>query len=243
MSFIDKLTRKNILYYPGCLTKFAAKEIGEKYQKVFRKLGIDFIMLPNVELCCGSPVISGGHADVAKEIAVKNFQIFKDHGVKKIITNCPGCFKVFSKNYPLLVPEWDIEVEHATVTLLKEFEKNKPKVTKKITATYHDPCHLAKHCGITEEPRKLLALLGVELKEMPLSKMDAFCCGGGSSVKSNYPELAKSVAKERLEMAKEAANIVITPCPMCFKHMDENAEGINVLELSELLDVEENGKD
>lgn len=242
MNFLEKLTRKNTLFYPGCLTKFAAKDIGEKYQKVLRKLGIDFIMLPNVELCCGSPVVSGGHPEMAKEIAEKNFKIFKEHGVRKIITNCPGCYKVFSKNYPLLVKGWDIEVEHATVTLLREFEKKKPKVTRKITATYHDPCHLAKHCGITEEPRKLLALLGVELKEMPLSGKNAFCCGAGSSVKSNYPDMAKSIAKERLAMAKEAANIVITPCTMCFKHLDENSEGVNVLELSELLDVDENGK-
>lgn len=237
MNFLDKLTRRNTLYYPGCLAKFAAKELSEKYQKILKKLNIDFIMLPNAELCCGSPLENSGHPDIAKEMAEKNFKIFKEHGVRKIITNCPGCYKVFAKDYPKMVPGWDIEVEHTVVTLLRHFEKNPPKVEKRITATYHDPCHLGRHVGLYEEPRKLLNLLGVDLKEMELSGKDSLCCGGGSGVKTNYPELANAVAKERLEIAKKAAIILITPCPMCFKHMEANAEGINVIEISELIDT------
>lgn len=238
MNFLERLTRRNTLYYPGCLTKFAAKELSERYQRILRKIGVDFIMLPNAELCCGSPLINAGHPDTAKEMAEKNFKIFKEHGIKKIITSCPGCYKVFAKDYPQMVPEWDIEVEHTIITLLRHYEKLPPKA-KTLAATYHDPCHLAKHCGIYDEPRKLLGLLGVDLKEMPLSKEDAFCCGGGSSVRSNYPELAKAVAKERLDMAKKAADVIITPCPMCFKHMSENAGGIRVIEIIELLGEEE----
>lgn len=237
MNFLDRLTRRNTLYYPGCLAKFAAKELSEKYQKILRKIGEDFIMLANLELCCGSPLINSGHPDIAKDMAEKNFKIFKEHGVKKIITNCPGCFKVFSKDYPTLVKGWDIEVEHAITAMLRHFEKNPPVVTKQITATYHDPCHLGRHTGLYEEPRKLLKLLGIDLKEMELAGRDALCCGGGSGVKTNYPELANAVAKERLEIAKKAANLVITPCPMCFRHMDENSQEINVIEISELIDT------
>ncbi len=87
MAFLDKLLGGNTLYYPGCLTKFVAVELKEKYEKILRKLGIDFITLYEFELCCGSPALKAGYEVDFRKLAEKNLKIFKDHAVKKIITN------------------------------------------------------------------------------------------------------------------------------------------------------------
>jgi len=235
MSFISKLLPGNTLYYPGCLTKYVAKDLEENYKKILNKIGIDFIMLKESEFCCGIPVLNAGHKKEAKELAEKNFKLFKERGVKKIITSCPSCFHMFKSNYPKFVKDWDIKVEHITQTINEAIKKGKiiPRNLNE-DITYHDPCHLGRYEGIYEEPRDILKKSG-NLKEMKLTKNYSFCCGGGSGVKSNQPELANSIAKERVGMAKETkAKILCTSCPMCYLHLKENSKDIEVMELSQL---------
>lgn len=248
MGFIDALKNiggGNILFYPGCLTKFAAKELETNYKKVFDKIGLDVIMLSDIEVCCGSPILNAGHGDEAKELMQKNQKIFKEHGVKKIITACPACYHMFDKTYPQFLENWDIKCEHASQTIAKAI-KEKKLVPKKlgVDVTFHDPCHLGRFSGVYDAPRDVIGSFG-NLKEMKLTKQYAFCCGGGSGVKSNYPELANSVAKQRLRMAKETkAKYLTTCCPMCYFNFKENSNDIKVKELSEFLvdDFEVNEK-
>jgi len=239
---------ENILYYPGCLIKFVGTELEENYKKILSAAGIDFIQLHELELCCGSPILNAGHIREAEEIAEKNFRVFKEHGITKIITSCPACYKTFSQEYPKLVKGWNIEVEHITKTIDSAIKAGKLKAPELNTeVTYHDPCHLGRHSGIYDEPRSIIKATGAKLREMRLSRENALCCGAGSGVKSNYPELANAAAKERVEMAKDTkAKMLVTTCPMCYYNLKENASGIEVVELSQLLEKKggkkENGK-
>jgi heterodisulfide reductase subunit D len=241
MAIFGKLFSGNILYYPGCLTKTVAKDLLENYKKILTKIGIDYIVLNDLEVCCGSPILNAGFKEDARKLAEKNFEVFKAHGVKKIITACPACYKTYSQDYPKLLKKWDIEVEHITMTLSKAIKegKLKPKQIGK-SMTYHDPCHLGRHCGIYDEPREFLKATGAELKEMELSKELAFCCGAGGGVSANHPELAAAIAKERVSMAeKTGADELVTCCPMCYYNLKDNSKKMKVREFSQLL-VEEN---
>ncbi len=235
MGLFNKIVGGNTLFYPGCLMKFVAKDLAENYRKILRKAGIDFIELKDLEVCCGSPVASSGYTQDAKALADKNLKIFKDHAVKKIITSCPACFRMFSQEYPKIV-KWDIQVEHVTQTILDALAKGKLKLNKaNETITYHDPCHLGRYCKVYDEPRKILEDLGFKIVEMKFNKENAFCCGGGGGLKANYPKLSEAVAKDRVQQAKETgAKVLVTTCPLCYLHMKET-EGIEVKELSQLI--------
>ncbi len=239
MGLLDKFLGGNVLYYPGCLTKFVAKDIADNYRKILRKIGIDFIELKEKEVCCGSPALNAGFIETAKDLARKNFKVFKEHRVKKIITPCPACFKTLSRDYPTLVGNWNIEVEHITQTIFKALKEGKLKFGRKVKeiVTYHDPCYLGRHSGIYEEPRKILESMGYKVEEMKFSRNNASCCGGGAGVQSNYPELANRIAKERIDQAIETrAKILVTTCPLCYLHLKRNSEDkIKVVEISESL--------
>jgi len=203
-----------------------------------RKIGVDFIELKELEVCCGSPVLAAGYIKEAKKLAQKNFKVFKEHSVKKIITPCPACFRIFSQLYPKLVKVWDIQVEHVTQTIARAIESGKLKLKKKkVKVTFHDPCHLGRYSGIYEEPRKIISSKA-KLEEMEMNRELALCCGGGGGVRANYPELAEEMAKERIEQAEETkAQILVTCCPLCFiqlKEASRNAK-IKVMELSEFI--------
>lgn len=231
-----KNINSNTLYYPGCLTKFVGKDILDNYIKIFNKINLDFIMLKDLEVCCGSPIINSGNKKEAKDLATKNYKIFKDHNVGKIITNCPACYHMFSKVYPEFVLNWDIEVEHITQTISTAIKENKLNLkNKNIEFTYHDPCHLGRYSNIYKEPREILNNVG-KLKEMKFSKNYSFCCGGGSGVKSNFSDLSNSVAKQRINMAKEInVNCLVTSCPMCYYNLKDNSKEVSVKEISQMI--------
>ncbi len=241
MGLFDKLMGGNVLFYPGCMEKFVLKNLQENYEKILRKCGIEFIKLKDLEVCCGSPVFNAGYLDDFETLALKNYKIFKEHGVKKIITPCPACFKTFKLEYPKVVKEFDIEVEHITQTIwsaIKEGKLKLKKINKPVKVTYHDPCHLGRHCEVYDEPREILKTLGYSIVEMKFNKKDAFCCGGGGGVRSNYSELSEEVAKERVNQAKETkAKFIITSCPMCSSCLHEAGKKskIKTVELSSVI--------
>jgi len=241
MSILNKIFRGNTLYYPGCLTKFVGKDIEKNYQELLRKAGVDFIVLSEIEKCCGSPVKNAGFEEDFKKLAEENLKAFKEHSVKRIITNCPACFLIFSKDYPkLLGQDWDIEVRHFTEFILEAAKTGKLELPKyeNVKATYHDPCHLGKQSEIYEQPRELLKIMGINLVEMQLNKVNSFCCGGGGGLQSNNPELADKVARQRLEQARDVnVDIIITPCTLCDLHMGKSGDGlgVEVYEFSEVL--------
>ena len=79
MSFLNKIfSSHNILYYPGCLTKFVARDLLDNYRRILRQMKIDFIELSSIELCCGSPALKAGYFKNFQELAEKNLKIFQD---------------------------------------------------------------------------------------------------------------------------------------------------------------------
>lgn len=233
MSLIDKFTRPNILYYPGCLTKFTLPKIHKNYQTILSKEGIDFMLLNDQEVCCGSPAKNAGDQKIFLKLAEKNLEVFTAHSIGKIITACPGCALVFRQDYPrLLGAKWKIKTFHITEII----EPKKATTKKKIEMSYHDSCHLGRGLSIYEAPRRLIESSGYQVKEMLLNREKSFCCGGGGGVKSNHSELSNQIAKDRIDQAKEnGAEAICTACPMCYANLKENSAGFQVKELSELI--------
>ena len=91
MSILKKVKgffeKQNIVYYPGCVTKYVYKDLLNNYRKLFNKIGLDFIELKDLEKCCGSPVINAGYPSDYKDLIKHNKKKFEEAGVKTIITN------------------------------------------------------------------------------------------------------------------------------------------------------------
>jgi len=238
MGILSKIFAGNTLYYPGCLTKFALPEHIEKYKKLLELEGIDFVMLKDKELCCGSPAKNAGAEEKFKIAAKKNLEAFRQHGIKRIISNCPACVAIFRKEYPkVLGKQWNIEVFHVTEILNNSLEKLKNVDGKK--ATYHDPCHLGRVLGIYDQPREVIKKAGYQLVEMELSREDSFCCGGGGGVRSNEPDLSGRIGADRTTQAKKTGSeVLITACPMCYAQLKKNVpNGLKVLEFVDLFEL------
>ena len=222
--WIEKLAGSNTLYYPGCVTRYALPEVGKRYEDLLRRAGIDFIVLPGEMVCCGSPVKRAGYTADFDALKKKNLEIFARFSVRKIITNCPGCYHTLKHDYGL-------EAYHVAQIFAAQSFPQTTRVAEPIT--YHDPCHLGRWSGIYDEPRQLLTRAGWQIAELPDNRDNSLCCGAGGGVKSNFPELADAIARERLAQVENGR--LCTACPLCYAHFKANANGVEVIEFGDAL--------
>ena len=84
----------------------------------------------------------------------------------------------------------------------------------RLTAAYHDACHLAHAQRITAQPRDLLtAIPGLALAELP----DAgICCGSAGIYNLVQPEAATELgARKAASVASTGADLVVSANPGC----------------------------
>ena len=239
MGLFSIFGKSNTLYFPGCTTYFKFKENFEIYQKIFSRLGIGFKIIDK-KICCGLPALEAGYDKEARKLARRNFEIFKEEGVTDIITTSPKCYKMFLLDYPVLLPDFDIGIRNIWEIILDEL-KSRPRLIKNKAmeiVTYHDSCYLSRYCGIYDEPREILELIGYEIKEMPDSKLNSVCCGRCGGLTIINPELSDKIAKQRILQAKRiGVKKMIVSSFDNYQILKKNSkdEDIEIFELSEVL--------
>ncbi len=205
------------LYYPGCVSKYLVKDVQRRHEHLLTMFDIDYIKLPEVEMCCGKPALELGHKDVFKEIVRKNKEILNNQGIKSVITPCPKCYYMFKKYY-------GIEVKLMAEVILENLEKINKKFSEEVWL--FDPCNPEGFEEVYDAPREILNRLGFNVKEFMHKSM---CCG--HPIKENSPRVAEEMAKQRLERTGK----IITICPSCFMHLKQSVPNAKVLEISEVL--------
>ena len=166
-------------YFVGCTSTYRNRSIADATLSILNKLGEDFTVVD--EACCGSVLQRiGGDEAAVKQIMERNVRSAADLGVEEVVFSCAGCYRMFKQEYPKFV-DVPFKVRHISEFLADKDLKLKP-LDKKLT--YHDPCHLGRHTGVYDAPRKLLSQIPeAEFKEMPHNRETALCCGGGGGVR------------------------------------------------------------
>ena len=213
-----------MLYFRGCTAREKLPGIADATEELLALAGVEYHVLPD-EKCCGSVLIRTGFNEEARKQIEKNTEILKG---EKIITSCAGCYKTLKEDYE------GLDVIHISQLLDELITKGRLKLNKTdFNVTYHDSCHLARHCGVFDEPREVIENVA-DIVEMQNNHEDSLCCGAGGGVKSAYPEIASQLAQSRIAQAKDTGcELLITACPFCKLNL-ENDE-LEVLDLTEFL--------
>ncbi|MEN4017874.1 MAG: fumarate reductase (CoM/CoB) subunit TfrB [Methanobacterium sp.] len=238
--FIKAVTREskkekpNVAFFTGCLVDYRHPEIGFALLKVLEEQGVD-VMVPEDQICCGSPLIRTGQTDIVETLIAKNREVFE--GYDTIITVCAGCGATLKNDYP----RYGVKLNVVDISEFLADNLNTEDMNPlNMRVTYHDPCHLARSQGITKEPRKILnKIKGLEFVEM---KDPDKCCGAGGGVRSGKPEIAAALGKKKAKMIKELnVDAVVTICPFCQNNiiasLKEEGVEIPVLNILQLLEM------
>jgi Fe-S oxidoreductase len=243
---VPRFTRGDeFLYYVGCVGSYdvRAQKAARALACLLLEAGVSFGILGSQEQCDGNEVEYLGEAGLFQFLRDRNVQVFRDLGVKKIVTLSPHAYNTFKKAYPQ-----EFEVCHYSQLLLDLIRNGRlrPAEEGNYKITYHDPCFLGRHNDEYDAPRQVLqAIPGLELVEMARTGKNAFCCGGGSG---NFYTGISACGRERASMArvKEAsasgAQILAVACPTCLTMLEDalKSEGLDesmvVMDIAEVLE-------
>lgn len=243
-----------ICYFVGCTTSIEsrAQAIARSFARILMHGRVPFGTLGKKEPCCGDIARRSGEEGLFEMEMEACSELFRSSGLREVVTSSPHCFHTLRNDYPahgaLLGPaaKGPVRVRHYSQFLEELLRKGELSFTRDfpLKLTYHDPCYLGRHNRIFDEPRTVLrAMPGAKLLEMPRSRENSFCCGGGGDrMWQEELEGEDKISHIRVrEAADTGAEILVTACPLCLIMLEDarkaaHLEGaIRVMDLNELV--------
>lgn len=222
--------RGEFMFFGGCTMPLRQVDTLKNMMKILNAAGIK-IAISKDEWCCGSIALRIGDENSVIDMAKHNVEEIRKTEAKIVFTACAGCYRTLKKDYPeLLEEDLPFEVKHITEILIDMLNKNKipfkAEESETLKVTYHDPCHLGRHMNLYEIPREVISKIpGIEFIEMKRNRKNAWCCGAGGGVKSQFADLAVEISKERImEAIESGANVLTTSCPFCIGNLKDAYE-------------------
>ena len=240
-----------LLFFVGCYYSYdpRLRKVAVATANILKRARVDFGILGNKESCCGESIRKTGNEEVFKSLAKENIKSFIDAGVKRVLVASPHCYHTFKNEYPEFMVHLDVvHISQFLTELIEEGRLDLPpdpglrlKGELKKKVTFHDPCYLGRHNGIYDQPRDVLKKLsGLELVEMPDSREDSLCCGGGGGrIWAETPK-EERFSDLRVAQAKEVgAEVLATSCPYCISNFEESRLALGDDDPLEIKDITE----
>ena len=214
-------------FFVGCLIDKIFPEIAKSAVYVLEHHGAG-IFIPDKQGCCGIPALSSGDTNTFKRLLYHSVDKFSGIEFDYLVTACATCTSTIKEIWPLMAKEFATELSEAVSLLAEKTMDINQFIVSKIglkpadgeiadpptVVTYHDPCHLKKSLGVSDEPRKVIrAAPGYRLVEMAESDV---CCGMGGSFNLQYYELSSRIGSlKRDHIRATGCKAVATGCPAC----------------------------
>ena len=224
-------------FFTGCMINYFYTDIGRAVVKVLIENDIE-VVIPRFQDCCGIPASVNGDVGSARTLAKRNLRAFERIGADALVVACSSggtawkhVFGELLENDPelkALADKWAKKSYDISEFLIHQVPFKKEglgRVARKVT--YHDPCHLNRGQGISQEPREILkSIPGVELIEM---KEPGRCCGMAGSFSLVHPDLSVQISDHKTsDIQTTNTDTVATGCPACRLQLQSGVENAGV---------------
>lgn len=217
--------RGRVGYFPGCSIMAHAPDLAERTVMLLRALGV--VPVPVTDRCCGIPAFNAGQMDRFEANAAAFLEGLRARRIRRLVVSCPSCLNALRN----LFPGSGVRYVHIT----EEIATGGMGADLGLRVMYHDPCNLARKCGIVDEPRQVLVALGCEVVEPVHHTTGTLCCGGGGGMVVRYPEGSLEAARRRVAEADDLeVDAIVTSCTTCRLRLAEVSVGIPVLDVVDL---------
>ena len=237
--------RKRVALLTGCAQQVLRPAINEATVRLLTRLGCEVVVAEGVG-CCAALVHHMGreaetHAQIKTNIAA--FERAMEVGaLDAIVVNASGCGTMV-KDYGFILRSEEAWAERAgrvaalardVSEVLADLDLGTPRLEgAPPVVAYHSACSMQHGQKITEEPKRLLADAGFEVREPAEAYL---CCGSAGTYNLLQPELATALGARKADrLAATGAQVIATGNIGCLIQMT-GAAGIPIVHTVELLD-------
>lgn len=233
----------DFLYWVGCSASYdrRAQKIARAMVEIFHAAGVKFAIMAE-ERCHGDFARRAGEEYLFQTAAAENIENINKYDFDAIITACPHCFNTLKNEYPQFENgSWKV-ISHVELIakLLKEGRLPLSDASKSFSVTLHDACYLARYNQIGKDPREILRIVSVPMKEAEKRGCHATCCGaGGAQIFMDRPARINALRLEELRAAG-GEEIAVT-CPHCLTMLtsaqaqDVKTEPLPIRDIAEIV--------
>ncbi len=206
------------VFFPGCTLPdsrpTATLKLLEWLRQRIKGLGV-------VLDCCAKPSHDVGRQRRFRHLFHDLRDMLLEQGVRRVITACPGCYKVFAEyGRPL-----DVRMVYEVLQ-----DRGAPPAEKLSgVVRVHDPCTLRNRMETHQAVRALLLDLGLTVEEMRHTGQQTMCCGEGGAVNQMVPEFAGKWASRRFDEAQ--GRLVVSYCAGCVDTLGRSMPSCHLLDL------------
>jgi len=220
------------LFFLGCSAAYddRNRKAARAFVKLLNAAGVSFAILGPEEGCCGDTARRLGNEYLFQAQASQNIEVFKEYGVRKIVTMCPHGFNTIRNEYPQFGGAFEVIHHTSLLAALVAEGRLSFEGGKSDAVVYHDSCYLGRYNGIYEDPRKALAGAGLSLVEADRSGKTAMCCGAGGGMMFRDEKEGSRINRLRVnQLVETGAKSIVSACPFCLVMCRDgiNEEGID----------------
>ncbi len=223
LDFRPKDARKESVEWLWYLGEYACyhpvlQGVTRSLARILHATGVNYGILYEAERNSGNDARRVGEEGLFELLREKNTAVLKSAHFHQVFSTDPHVYNTLRNEYPDL-NHGRSPVHHFTELLADLLAQGRLRVARKLPyrVTYHDPCYLGRYNHVYDAPRKVLKALGVDLMEMPRSRRNSFCCGGGGG-RIWMEEIGEVHSRPSESRVREAADLrgvqfLVVACP------------------------------
>lgn len=223
MPDILRATSGAIGLFPGCDTTAKGARSIAALVALAAHAGQSLPLVATSRGCLGYPLLAAGLRDAfvahARRIAVEW------RGFSTVVMNCSACVAVAHRELAdegISLPRV-ISVADYLLTLAPALQRGSGPTTPRARVFYHDPCHAVRGGQVSDAAREVLRAVA-DVREFTWHHGEADCCGGAGLLPKTMPQVADSMARDRLrDVAAKGGGLVVTSCGTCSFMLRRNA--------------------
>ncbi|MDB5397853.1 MAG: protein of unknown function cysteine-rich region domain protein [Rhodospirillales bacterium] len=216
----------DILWFLGDFASFdpRSQKVSRTFARILHEAEIDFGILYEAETTAGNDIRRVGEEGLFQTLAEGNVATLAECDFKRIVTTDPHSYNTLKNEYPAFGGNY--RIDHASALLKELIDTGAISLSKKLDykVTYHDPCHLGRFNKGYDPPRAAIAGTGVDFVELPRSRDNSFCCGGGGGrVWVPDPPGVTKPGENRVREAGTIAGLdmLVVNCPKCMTMLED----------------------
>lgn len=223
-----------VALYATCLVDTFRPRVALAAAQLLERAGCR-VEAPPLQTCCGQVAYNTGNLEAARAAARQVIDSLAPYAI--VVLPSASCAGMIVNHYPRLLADDPAGLARARDLAgrcheLLAFLDGRPGNPASAAAcnegpvTWHDSCSGLREMHTREQPRRLLARGGVEVREMADTET---CCGFGGTFCAKFPEISARLADDKLDRARATgARTLLGGDLGCLLHLAGRASRIGV---------------